>query len=185
MTQLAPAISNFDRTMKAPREKFDIETTGTIYIDQVDLAGGDTVEQPRVENDSTAEMKRPSVPKDLDLDLDALSGSGSGPETVKQVRNGDPDEDRFSSDVFADRTSEVPRVDLDVGEPLSSDDSDDVGLSELEPVTMSEVGTKLDLARAYMDMGDPDGARSILDEVLSEGNASQKQEAQRLMESIR
>ena len=28
-------------------------------------------------------------------------------------------------------------------------------LSELEPVTMSEVGTKLDLARAYMDMGDP------------------------------
>jgi len=58
-------------------------------------------------------------------------------------------------------------------------------LSELEPVTMSEVGTKLDLARAYMDMGDPDGARSILEEVLSEGNASQKQEAQRLMESIR
>jgi pilus assembly protein FimV len=195
MTQLAPAISNFDRTMKAPRDKFDIETTGTIYIDQVDLAGGDTVEQPRVENDSTAEMKRPSVPKELDLDLDALSGSGSGPETIKQVRAGDPDVDRFSSDVFADRTSEVPRVDLDVGEPLSSDDSDathrrtgvgsDVGLSELEPVTMSEVGTKLDLARAYMDMGDPDGARSILEEVLSEGNASQKQEAQRLMESIR
>jgi len=50
---------------------------------------------------------------------------------------------------------------------------------------MSEVGTKLDLARAYMDMGDPDGARSILDEVLQEGNPNQKQEAQRLMESIR
>ena len=194
MTQLAPSIGNFDRTMKAPREKFDIETTGTIYIDQVDLAGGDTVEQPRPENESTAEMKRPSMPKDLDLDLDQLSGSGSGPETVKQVRGGDGEADNFSSDVFADRTSEVPRVDLDVGEPLSGDDSDathrrtvagDVGLSELEPVTMSEVGTKLDLARAYMDMGDPDGARSILDEVLSEGNASQKQEAQRLMESIR
>jgi pilus assembly protein FimV len=41
------------------------------------------------------------------------------------------------------------------------------------------------LARAYMDMGDPDGARSILDEVLQEGNAGQKQEAQRLLESIR
>ena len=195
MTQLAPSLGNFDRTMKAPRDKFDIETTGTIYIDQVDLAGGDTVEQPRVaENDSTAEMKRPSS-KDLDLDLDHLSGSGSGPETVRQTRGGSRDDDNFSSDVFADRTSEVPRVDLDVGEPLSGDDGDtahrrtlaggDVGLSELEPVTMSEVGTKLDLARAYMDMGDPDGARSILEEVLSEGNASQKQEAQRLMESIR
>jgi pilus assembly protein FimV len=194
MTQLAPSIGNFDRTMKAPREKFDIETTGTIYIDQVDLAGGDTVEQPRVENDSTAEMKRPSTPRELDMDLDHLSGAGSGPETVRQTRTGARDDDEFSSDVFADRTSEVPRVDLDVGEPLSSDDGDtahrrtlagDVGLSELEPVTMSEVGTKLDLARAYMDMGDPDGARSILDEVLAEGNASQKQEAQRLMESIR
>ena len=31
---------------------------------------------------------------------------------------------------------------------------------------MSEVGTKLDLARAYMDMGDPEGARNILEEVL-------------------
>ena len=40
-----------------------------------------------------------------------------------------------------------------------------------EPATMSEVGTKLDLARAYMDMGDPEGARSILDEVLQEGSA--------------
>jgi pilus assembly protein FimV len=58
-------------------------------------------------------------------------------------------------------------------------------LSELEPVTMSEVGTKLDLARAYMDMGDPDGARSILEEVLQEGTSNQKQEAQRLLDSIR
>jgi pilus assembly protein FimV len=55
---------------------------------------------------------------------------------------------------------------------------------DLEPVTMSEVGTKLDLARAYMDMGDPDGARSILTEVLQEGSTSQKQEAQRLVDSI-
>jgi pilus assembly protein FimV len=54
----------------------------------------------------------------------------------------------------------------------------------MEPVTMSEVGTKLDLARAYMDMGDPEGARSILDEVVQEGSASQKQEAQRLIETL-
>jgi pilus assembly protein FimV len=53
-----------------------------------------------------------------------------------------------------------------------------------EPPTMSEVGTKLDLARAYMDMGDPEGARSILDEVLHEGNPVQKQEAERLIASL-
>jgi pilus assembly protein FimV len=49
---------------------------------------------------------------------------------------------------------------------------------------MSEVGTKLDLARAYMDMGDPEGARSILSEVLNEGSVSQKQEARRLIETL-
>jgi len=35
-----------------------------------------------------------------------------------------------------------------------------------------------------MDMGDPEGARSILAEVLSEGSVNQKQEAQRLLDSI-
>jgi pilus assembly protein FimV len=53
-----------------------------------------------------------------------------------------------------------------------------------EPATMSEVGTKLDLARAYMDMGDPEGARSILEEVLTEGNPNQRQEAERLIASL-
>jgi pilus assembly protein FimV len=57
-------------------------------------------------------------------------------------------------------------------------------LTDLEPPTMSEVGTKLDLARAYMDMGDPEGARNILEEVLAEGSASQKQEARRLIDSL-
>jgi pilus assembly protein FimV len=96
--------------------------------------------------------------------------------------------------VFADRTSEFQKIDLDVGEALGADDhaptnkqaiTTEMELSELEPVTMSEVGTKLDLARAYMDMGDPDGARSILEEVLQEGTSNQKQEAQRLLDSIR
>jgi pilus assembly protein FimV len=35
-----------------------------------------------------------------------------------------------------------------------------------------------------MDMGDPDGARNILQEVLAEGSASQKQEARRLIDSL-
>jgi len=47
-----------------------------------------------------------------------------------------------------------------------------------------EVGTKLDLAKAYIDMGDPEGARSILDEVLEEGSDGQKKEAQELLQQI-
>lgn len=44
-----------------------------------------------------------------------------------------------------------------------------------------EVATKLDLAQAYIDMGDNDGARDILGEVLSEGNEGQKSEAQEML----
>ena len=47
-----------------------------------------------------------------------------------------------------------------------------------------EVATKLDLARAYMDMGDIEGARDILDEVMQEGSDEQKLEAQALSERI-
>lgn len=53
-----------------------------------------------------------------------------------------------------------------------------------EDPTMTEVGTKLDLARAYLDMGDPDGARSILNEVIEEGDPSQRDEARRLLDSL-
>src|SRR5690606_15247993 len=47
-----------------------------------------------------------------------------------------------------------------------------------------EVATKLDLARAYIDMGDTDGAKDILGEVLQEGSDVQKQEAGELMDRI-
>jgi pilus assembly protein FimV len=43
------------------------------------------------------------------------------------------------------------------------------------------VDTKLDLARAYLDMGDPVGARAMLEEVLAEGTQTQKDEAKRLL----
>ncbi|MHA6203086.1 FimV/HubP family polar landmark protein [Dyella soli] len=47
------------------------------------------------------------------------------------------------------------------------------------------VDTKLDLARAYLDMGDPDGAHAMLEEVMHEGTQMQKDVAKRLLDSIR
>jgi len=57
-------------------------------------------------------------------------------------------------------------------------------LLDLDPATMSEVPTKFELAHAYIDMRDPEGARSILAEILGEGNAEQKREARRLMDTL-
>jgi pilus assembly protein FimV len=69
-------------------------------------------------------------------------------------------------------------------ESLSFDDSmdDDLDLSDLDDI--DEVSTKLDLAKAYLDMGDADGTRSILDEVLSEGDDEQKKEAEELLRQL-
>ena len=49
---------------------------------------------------------------------------------------------------------------------------------------LDEVGTKLDLARAYVEMGDKEGAREILNEVLAEGSDSQKADAKGLMSAL-
>jgi pilus assembly protein FimV len=56
---------------------------------------------------------------------------------------------------------------------------------DAEPVYSEDpVDTKLDLARAYLDMGDPVGARAMLEEVLGEGTQMQKEEARRLLGDI-
>ncbi len=46
------------------------------------------------------------------------------------------------------------------------------------------MSTKLDLARAYLDMGDQDGARQIFEEVVAEGSDEQKEEARALLERL-
>jgi pilus assembly protein FimV len=97
------------------------------------------------------------------------------------------------ADAEPDHAANGAALDLDVGTATVPDtaftatqklSAEDLALPDLEPVTMSEVGTKLDLARAYMDMGDPEGARNILEEVMHEGSVAQRQEAERLMESL-
>jgi pilus assembly protein FimV len=149
--------------------------------------------------DSTSRLRGLNADS-IDLDLDRLANALGSGDTVEQPR---AEDEVFSTEVF-EANQRNGRVDLDVGEALNGSEAatnklktistattrtskiktEELALPELEPVTMSEVGTKLDLARAYMDMGDPEGARSILEEVVSEGSASQKQEAQRLIENL-
>ncbi|MFP4334613.1 MAG: FimV/HubP family polar landmark protein [Wenzhouxiangella sp.] len=44
---------------------------------------------------------------------------------------------------------------------------------------------KLDLARAYMSMEDPDSARVLLDEVISDGSPAHREQAQKLLDTLR
>ncbi|MCC5868217.1 MAG: hypothetical protein JJU27_06865 [Gammaproteobacteria bacterium] len=188
------------RNQALPSDAFDDEDmfspTGiTQVIDEGDLPRRSSEEDLIGDDDATRMAPSPFdsaattrltrlTESDLDLDLDELSGpSGEDPgagDTVQQPR---PSLEDFDSDVFGGDDA-GSALDLDIGDALDSAD-DPTGTAEAGGIeTMTEIGTKLDLARAYIDMGDPDGARSILDEVLDEGDQGQKQEARSLLETI-
>ncbi|MDQ2068921.1 FimV/HubP family polar landmark protein [Natronospira bacteriovora] len=70
------------------------------------------------------------------------------------------------------------------GIDFGDDDDELLDLGDDDGDEMGEIDTKIDLARAYIDMGDSDGARGILEEVIDEGNEDQQKEARSLLESI-
>jgi pilus assembly protein FimV len=152
--------------------------SGTWFLTERELGGDvDLTKGRSIDPNSTAAMTKFEMP-DEGFDISSTSRLAAI--------------DRNNLDFPVEPTREQPaiggrKVDLDLGGggiDLPGSATEELAVPDLEPVTLSEVGTKLDLARAYVDMGDPDGARNILNEVLSEGSASQKQEAQRLLESL-
>jgi len=65
----------------------------------------------------------------------------------------------------------------------SGSDEFDLGVSDL--TDMDEFETKIDLAKAYIDMGDNDAAKTIAEEVLANGNDEQKLAAQAILNEIK
>jgi pilus assembly protein FimV len=143
------------------------------------LGSGDTIDQPRADDEvfSTEVFEASQRNRRVDLDVgEALNGLEVPTNKLAAIT--------AKTDKFAAISSKTDKLAAITTAKSNSISIEEVSVPELEPVTMSEVGTKLDLARAYMDMGDPEGARSILEEVVHEGSASQKQEAQRLIETL-
>jgi FimV-like protein len=167
------------------------ELTDTETLSAGDVPGGlrDTVEMTGIhragELEATAEV--PALPdEDLDLDLGNLSDVLDEGET-REMREGLGD----TMEVLGVGEVEDEELDLDIGESYEDEsggtntmEMTDMTMPEAEALTLSEIGTKLDLARAYMDMGDPDGARSILQEVMEEGDNAQQADAKRLLDTL-
>jgi len=72
--------------------------------------------------------------------------------------------------------------DLDEDSPGSNNPNDQFAVSDL--TDMDELETKLDLAKAYVDMGDMGAARDIASEVLTKGTDAQKTAAQELLDDL-
>ncbi len=123
---------------------------------------------------------------DFDLDLGAGSDAAASPAASDMEFSMDMATDSVVDDASSfDLGSSFDSGTQSLTEPTADDMTlGDLGSDDLDIGGGDEVGTKLDLAKAYIDMGDPDGARSILDEVMSEGSDSQKSEAQSLLDQI-
>jgi len=102
---------------------------------------------------------------DFDFQLDEPVSAGSPLETLAAA---EPDANSVDFDFGLDSLgAETPAVSTE-------------GLS----VSDDPLSTKLDLARVYLDMGDKDGAREVLEELVAEAGGSLKQEAANLLSSL-
>ncbi len=119
------------------------------------------------------------LPADFDL---SLADEPIAPSAAKP--------DAFASELD-DVNAELDRLSQSLEHPPiePSFTAEDAALGGDEPEFdylsgTNEVATKLDLAQAYIDMGDADGARDILSEVLTEGDEAQRGEAKEMLGRI-
>jgi len=108
-------------------------------------------------------------PNPLDL-MDEQSESLEGEFDGLEIEQGSAGEE-----------GEVPELDLSA-DFEGADASDDEEL--VIAADSNGLSTKLDLARAYLDMGDDEGARQILEEIIAEGSDELRLEAQALLDRI-
>ncbi len=139
-----------------------------------DQVKGAAVEPPTL---TPAALDDFDLPEDFDLSL------ADEPDAVAKP-------DAFASELD-DVNAELDRLSQSLEHPSiePSFTADDAALGDDEPEFdflsgTDEVATKLDLAQAYIDMGDADGARDILSEVLVEGDESQRGEAKEMLGRI-
>lgn len=78
----------------------------------------------------------------------------------------------------------LDNINLDIEDSSSTDKiSESPDLSD-DSEKWQEVETKLDLAKAYQEMDDKEGAKEMLEEVMRDGNAKQKKAARKLLKSL-
>lgn len=89
----------------------------------------------------------------------------------------DDAEQQASKDRIAALEREMAELDLDVDPSPPA--------AKVDDATWQEVATKLDLAGAYVEIGDADGARELLDEIVKKGDAEQVRKAKALLAGLR
>ncbi len=177
-TEVVPDLAPTDDE-DASEIDLGMEDTAMMATDETSLATSEL-------NLDTGELKLPTD-DEIDDDEDISIIDFGGEDFVEPTDIVESVEDDAALDVEAEDVKTGTFAPGDFEEPTAATESladiDDIGELML-PDDVDEVSTKLDLARAFIDMGDTEGARGSLEEVMSEGNEEQKAEAKALLDQI-
>lgn len=152
---------------------------------------GDTTELPALS--STDDESAAEVDNVFDtVEMDATLSPSEAAEAEFSLDLDTDDEDEMSIDM--DSTVELPKSRMPVAGLSLEDEGDESGGDHTVFVPRSgngddqsledELTTKLDLAKAYVELGDTDSARGILQEVIRDGTDAQKRQAGDLLQQI-
>lgn len=204
LTESSDDLLDFDiETISKPETESDDESVA--FGDSLTLDTGDinelTLDDEPLSLDMNADLEEVELdesPLELDLTADDASEASLDLElTVSDevdedlVIDLDLDSDLSSLSLDADEDAEFPEINLDdLSAPLTAPTEEagaetsevEFDLGDFDEIDEAE--TKLDLAGAYMDMEDPEGARSILEEVIVDGSDEQKERAQALLDEL-
>ena len=132
-----------------------------------------------VEPPVVADVPQDDLELPADFDLSLADEMDSNPAAEPDVFAAELDDVNAELDRLSQSIAEPTFTEADaaIGGDLGEDDFDFLAGTD-------EAATKLDLAQAYIDMGDSDGARDILNEVLTEGDEKQRGEAKDMLSSL-
>ncbi|KRW59523.1 FimV/HubP family polar landmark protein [Pseudomonas sp. TTU2014-080ASC] len=177
---LEPELNDFSLELDAPAQpSVAAEDDFLLNLDEVPAAAPVTQldEAPAFEPLS-ADLQADDFDLSADFDLaesDTVASQAPADSFASQLDKVSAELDELSNSL--PQAGEA-QTDLASFDGLDADDDFDF-LSGAD-----ETSTKLDLARAYIDMGDAEGARDILSEVINEGNEGQQQEARELIAKL-
>ncbi|MET0356430.1 MAG: FimV/HubP family polar landmark protein [Cellvibrio sp.] len=170
--ETATEFTNEDLSVE---DDFDIDAPASQDLHDLDVEFAENVD------DESAIVEEDLTFAELD-ELHAAKGPASNSSVAaNEFVSSEPATEDAEDDLFEQALSDFSAESLANDPDLSEDDLD----AELDFMAdADEAATKLDLARAYIDMGDSEGARDILAEVAHEGNEQQRQEAVDLLSRI-
>ena len=111
--------------------------------------------------------------------------SGDANLTLEAEPSAPPEKDADPLDIM-DLSAEFglsPEDTSDLYKAINKAEAEQSGIED-EADTTGDVDVKLNLAKAYIELGDAEGARSILEEVVQHGAEEQRQEATQLLQQL-